>query len=90
MRAKRNIAFDDATATSLEERAAERGMSVSDLVREFLARDAESAPADAEQIAELDRRWAAIEAGEETVPNERVVRWLQSWGTRSFRPWQRQ
>ncbi len=87
MPAKRNIQLDDATASSLESRAAERGMTVSDLVREFLDRDADPVSVDAEEIAELDRRWAAIQSGEETVPHAEVVRWLQTWGTPSFRPW---
>jgi predicted transcriptional regulator len=42
---------------------------------------------DLDEIAELDRRWAAIEAGEATVPHDEVVRWLQTWGTPAFRPW---
>ena len=41
----------------------------------------------ADQIAELDRRWATIEAGEATVAHEKVVRWLKTWGTPAFRPW---
>ena len=40
------------------------------------------------EIAELDRQWAAVKAGEPTVPHEEVVRWLQTWGTPAFRPWQ--
>lgn len=42
---------------------------------------------DRDEIAELDRRWAAIEAGEPTVPHDEVVRWLETWGTPAFRPW---
>ncbi len=42
---------------------------------------------DFDQIVELERRWAAIEAGEPTVPHEEVVRWLKTWGTPAFRPW---
>ena len=40
-----------------------------------------------EELAELDRRWAAIEAGEPTIPNDQVVGWLETWGTPAFRPW---
>lgn len=40
-----------------------------------------------EELSELDRRWAAIEAGEPTVPNDEVVHWLETWGTPAFRPW---
>jgi hypothetical protein len=41
------------------------------------------------EIAELDRRWAKIQAGEETVQNADVVRWLETWGTPDFKPWPR-
>jgi hypothetical protein len=37
-----------------------------------------------EQIAELDRRWAKVVAGEPTVANDDVVRWLETWGTPAF------
>lgn len=40
-------------------------------------------------IAELDRQWAEIESGVvSTVPHEQVARWLETWGTAAFRPWQ--
>jgi hypothetical protein len=39
----------------------------------------------ANDIAELDCRWSAVKAGEATVPNEDVVRWLRTWGTPSFK-----
>jgi predicted transcriptional regulator len=42
---------------------------------------------DPEELAELERRWAAIEAGEATVPHDEVVLWLETWGTPAFRPW---
>lgn len=41
-----------------------------------------------EEINELDRQWAAIKAGEPTVAQADVVRWLDTWGTPGFRPWQ--
>jgi len=41
----------------------------------------------AEELAELDRQWAAIEAGEPTVPHEEVAHWLATWGTPAFKPW---
>ena len=41
----------------------------------------------AEEIAELDRRWAKIAAGEPTIPHKDVVRWLNTWGTPAFKPW---
>jgi predicted transcriptional regulator len=45
------------------------------------------AAVDPDELAELERRWAAIEAGEPTVPHDEVVRWLETWGTPAFRPW---
>ena len=42
---------------------------------------------DPDELAELDRRWAAIEAGEPTVPHDEVVRWLETWGTPTFTSW---
>ena len=49
----------------------------------------QSAPpeASAADIAALDRQWAAIKAGEPTVPHGEVVRWLDTWGTPGFRGW---
>ena len=41
----------------------------------------------AEELAELDRRWAKIKAGEPTVPHEKVARWLETWGDPDPRPW---
>lgn len=41
-----------------------------------------------ETIAELDRRWKAIETGHATtVPHDEVERWLRTWGTPEFRPY---
>jgi predicted transcriptional regulator len=76
------IEIDSATASALKTRAAERGVSVSELVSELLPFVIDDAA-----IAELDRRWAAIESGEKTIPNDEVERWLRSWGTPEFRPW---
>ena len=38
-------------------------------------------------IAELDRRWAKVEAEQATVANEAVVQWLETWGTPAFKRW---
>jgi predicted transcriptional regulator len=80
------IEVDKATADTLKARAAERGISVADLLAE-IARASGPVPLDAAEIAELDRRWAKIEAGEATVPHDEVVRWLGAWGTPAFKPW---
>jgi predicted transcriptional regulator len=76
------IEVDSATASALKTRAAERGVSVSQLVAELVP-----LAIDDEAIAELDRRWAAIEAGRATVPHAEVERWLRTWGTPEFRSW---
>ena len=73
------IEVDKATADKLKERAAELGMTVD----EFLAAIASEKGAvrvDPGEIDEIDRRWAQVEAGARTVPNEQVVRWLETWG----------
>ena len=85
---KRTIEVDDATAIAIEARAAEAGLSVPELLAEMVA--LHIAPVEAplaEELAELDRQWAAIIAGESTIRHEDVVRWLDTWGTPGFRPW---
>jgi len=84
---KRTIEVDDATAAALESRAAEAGLSVSELLAEMIAQRSEPAEASAEELAELDRQWASIKAGEPTVPHAEVVRWLDTWGSPGFKPW---
>jgi predicted transcriptional regulator len=79
---KRTLEVDSDTAAALEHRAAETGLSVSDLLAEMVARQHAPAEASAADIAELDRQWAAIKAGEPTVPHDSVVRWLDTWGKR--------
>ncbi|MGI8527104.1 MAG: hypothetical protein ACR2K5_13170 [Pseudolabrys sp.] len=76
------IQVDSATARELKKRAAERGVSVAELVAELVP-----FVTDEKAVVELDRRWAAIESGQPTVPHEEVKQWLRSWGTPDFRPW---
>jgi predicted transcriptional regulator len=82
------IEVDERTADVLQARAAELGLTVSDLIAELATLDSEPIVVESEEIAELDRRWKKIEAGQSTVPHKRVVRWLRTWGTPRFRPWQ--
>lgn len=77
-----SIELDSETAAALKTRAAERGVSVSQLVAELVP-----LAIDDTAIAELDRRWAAVEKGAATVPHADVERWLRTWGTPEFRPW---
>ena len=50
------IEVDESTARTLQERAAERGVSVSQVVAELVP-----SAIDNNAITELDRRWAAVE-----------------------------
>jgi len=89
MPATRKIEIDTATADALEARAAKRGLSVREMVAELVASD-DGISADADDIAELDRQWADIEAGAPTVAHDKVARWLETWGTAEFKPWRSQ
>jgi len=80
------IEIDEATAATLQSRARERGVSVSRLVSELVA-GREPSSFDQDDMAELDRRWAAIEASQATIPHGEVVRWLDTWGTPGFKAW---
>jgi len=82
----RRIEIDEATAEALEARAAEAGLSVRELLAEMVAVSSASQLPFAE-LAELDRQWDAIKAGEPTIAHDDVVRWLDTWGTSGFRPW---
>jgi predicted transcriptional regulator len=83
------IEIDDDTATALKQRAEERGVTVPELVAELVTLEASSVDADATEIAELDRRWNAFEAQGSVAANDDVVRWLQTWGTPTFRSWRK-
>jgi predicted transcriptional regulator len=88
----RTIEIDADTATALEERAAARGVSVSDLLSELI--EVESALSDLEGLRESGQGpWAAEILAEDAralsdfrqtgigVPGEEVTAWIQSWGT---------
>ncbi|HQZ39894.1 MAG TPA: hypothetical protein PLH72_12725 [Vicinamibacterales bacterium] len=79
-----SIDIDQHTADVLQMRAAELGITVPQLIAELAALDSTPRDADADEIAELDRRAAAPGS---RVSQERVVHWLRTWGTPGFRPW---
>src|SRR4051812_48184299 len=81
----RSIEVNDDTAAALTQRAAERGVSVPELVAELVTLEVGPVVAEAGEIAELDRRWKAFEAQDSIAANDDVVRWLQTWGTPAFR-----
>jgi predicted transcriptional regulator len=85
----RSIEVDDDTATALTQRAAERGVSVPELVAELVTLEAGPVVAEAGDIAELDQRWKAFEAQGSVATSDEVVRWLQTWGTPAFRDWRK-
>jgi predicted transcriptional regulator len=82
------IEVDEQTADALQTRAAELGVTVSELVAELATLEADPITINDDAVAELDRRWSKVQNGGGTVPHERVVRWLRTWGTPGFRPWQ--
>jgi predicted transcriptional regulator len=84
------IEVDDDTAHALIQRAAERGVSVPELVAELVTLDAQPVAADRDDVAELDRRWKSFQTQRSVTSNEEVVRWLRTWGTPSFRKWRDQ
>jgi hypothetical protein len=68
------IEIDHDTAMSLEQRAAERGLSVPELVAELVTLEAGPADADVDDIVELDRRWKAFGAQGSVAANDDVGR----------------
>ena len=87
----KTIEVDAATALALETRAAELGMSVSELVADLAG---VAAPTDLENmrrtgrgpwspnaLAEDARRYEAFEQNGEGVPWDEVRAWIRSWGT---------
>jgi hypothetical protein len=87
---KVKIDVDERTAELLRSRAVELGVTVSELVAELATLDSDPVAVESDAIAELDRRWKKIEGGAPTIPHERVVRWLRTWGTPGFRGWRTQ
>jgi len=81
------IEVDESTAKTLQARAAEKGVSVAQLIAELAKVEGEPVTLDAETIPELERRWERAEAAGRTVSNEEVVGWLKTWGTSGFKPW---
>ena len=81
------IEVDEATARTLQARARDKGVSVSELIAEFARIETGPVSVDADALAELDRRWKAAEAGGGTVSNEQVMAWLKTWGSVKFKPW---
>lgn len=81
------IEVDRHTAEVLQRRAAALGITVPQLLAELATLEGEAREASPEEIAELDRRWARAAEGER-VSHRDVVRWLRTWGTSQFRPWQ--
>jgi len=84
-----SIEVDKHTADVLQLRAAELGVTVPELLAELATLDSEPREAQPAEIAELDRRAAKADANGR-VPHDRVVRWLRTWGSNQFRPWQGQ
>lgn len=87
------IEVDVATARALETRAAELGVSVSELIADLagagaaIPRDLEDmrrmgrGPWSPNVLAEDARRYEAFEQGGDGVPWDEVRAWIRSWGT---------
>ena len=86
MNATVSIEVDKHTADVLQTRAAELGVTVSQLIAELAALDGTPRGAEADEVAELDRRSARAAEGSR-VSHDRAVKWLRTWGTSGFRPW---
>jgi hypothetical protein len=84
------IEVDAATANLLKERAARRGITVAKLVAELADLDSLAGATGSDGLAELERRWGAVVSGEATVDHDEVARWLKTWGSPTFKPWQEQ
>ena len=81
------IEVDESTAMLLRERADAQGISIAELVAGLTALAVAPVEISPEELAELDRQWAAIQSGEEaTVPHDQVARWLETWGTPDYKP----
>jgi len=87
MNTMRKIEVDESTASALERQAADRGVSVADLVAELAELAADPITLSEADLAELDR--IALEADQPggTVPHEDVALWLETWGTADYKPW---
>ncbi|MCD0420277.1 hypothetical protein LOC51_23925 [Rubrivivax sp. JA1024] len=81
------IEVDETTATRLRERADAQGISVAEVVASLTALSESPVEISAEDLADLDRQWAAIQSGQEvTIPHEQVAQWLETWGTPDYKP----
>lgn len=81
------IEVDETTATRLRERADAQGISVAEVVAGLTALAESPVEISPEELAALDRQWAAIQSGEEgVVPHDQVARWLETWGTPDYKP----
>jgi hypothetical protein len=84
---KHTIEVDEATAVALETRAAELGVTVSQLIAGLIGHENQPTATDPDSLSELDRRWEMVKSGDSTISNDEVVHWLATWGTPSFKPW---
>ena len=81
-----SIEVDKHTADVLQIRAAELGVTVPQLIAELATLDSAPREAEADEFAELDRRYARATEGSR-VPHRRVVQWLRTWGAPGFKQW---
>ncbi len=82
------ITVDQDTARALQQRAADRGVSVAELVAMLATSESTPASVSGDGIAELNRRWQQAQSGE-AVAHAEVVEWLETWGSGEYAPWPR-
>ncbi len=98
MNSKVRIEIDAETAELLNERAAARGISVSDLIADLAGGDALLSPDLETMRAAGEGPWSDVSLAEEVsrlaefhrtgeaVPWEEAKAWIESWGTLNERP----
>ena len=72
-RKTQTIEVDEATAATLRGRADAQGLSVAELIAGMTAISETPVMVSSADLADLDRQWASVEAGEATVLHEPLV-----------------
>ncbi len=78
-----SLRIDRKLSDKLERRARQTKRSKSAVAAMLIENSFE---AEAQEVAMIKRTLASVRAGEPTVPNEEVIRWIQSWGTANELP----
>lgn len=82
-----SITVDHETARRLQRRAADRGVTVPELVAELAASDAQPVSVADSELTDLDRALAGAMVPGGTASHSEVAEWLKTWGTPGYVPW---